>query len=74
MACAYYVIKNAQNRPSVALHVVSHHIPQRLQNVIKNRGGGMLVTEILKTCTQLSNKHLLKHSCKNKVLIKIYSA
>ena len=55
MASAYYVIKKVQNRPSVALHDVSHHIPQRLQNVILKKGwggGDMLVTEILKTCTR----------------------
>ena len=39
--------KKAQNKSSVALHAVSHSMPQRLQNVIKK----MLVTEILNTCT-----------------------
>ena len=35
---------------------------------------GMPITEILNTCTQQTNKHLLEISCKNKVLIKSYCA
>ena len=31
--------KKAQNRSSVTLHAVSHSMPQRLQNVTKNKGG-----------------------------------
>ena len=54
------------------LHDISHSMPQRLQNVIKNKWG-MPVTEVLNTCTRKSNKHLLKISCKNKVLIKSFS-
>ena len=54
------------------LHDISHSMPQRLQNVIKNKWG-MPVTEVLNTCTRKSNKHLLEFSCKNKVLIKSFS-
>ena len=54
------------------LHDISHSMPQRLQNVIKNKWG-MPVTEVLNTCTRKSNKHLLEISCKNKVLIKSFS-
>ena len=43
--------KKAQNRLYVALHAVSHSMPQRLRNVIKNEGG-MLVTAILNTYTR----------------------
>ena len=54
------------------LHDISRSMPQRLQNVIKNKWG-MPVTEVLNTCTRKSNKHALKFSFKNKVLIKSFS-
>ena len=65
--------EKAQNRSSVALHAVSYSASQTLQNVIKNKGG-MLVTEILNTCTRWSNKRLLEISCTITVFIKSYSA
>ena len=54
------------------LHDISHSMPQRLQNVIKNKWG-MPVTAVLNTCTRKGNKHLLEISCKNKVFIKSFS-
>ena len=56
--------KKAQNRSSVALHALSYSMSQTLQNVIKKKTKnkeGMLVTEILNTCTRWSNKHLLEN-------------
>ena len=55
------------------LHGLSHLMPQRLQSVIKNKGG-MPVTELLNTSTRQSKKQILEISCKNEVLIKSYSA
>ena len=42
-------VKKAQNRSSMALHAVSHSMPQRRQSGIKKQGG-MLVIKILNTC------------------------
>ena len=67
--------EKAQNRSSVALHALSYSMSQTVQNVIKKKKqGGMLVTEILNTCTRWSNKRLPEISCKIKVFIKSYSA
>ena len=75
VALAYHevIIKLKMNHLWLyTLHDISHSMPQRLQNVIKNKWG-MPVTEILNTCTRKSNKHVLKFSFKNKVLIKSFS-
>ena len=75
VALAYHevIIKLKMNHLWLyTLHDISHSMPQRLQNVIKNKWG-MPVTEVLNTCTRKSNKHLLEFSCKNKVLIKSFS-
>ena len=55
------------------LHGLSHLMPQRLQGVIKNKGG-MPVTVPLNTSTPQSNNYILEISVKIKVLIKSYSA
>ena len=47
------------------LHGLSHLMPQRLQGVIKNKGG-MPVTVPLNTSTPQSNNYILEISCKNK--------
>ena len=52
-------------RSSVGLHTVSHFKPQGLQKVIKKKQKNknkkdMPVTEILNTCTQQRNKHLVE--------------
>ena len=75
VALAYHevIIKLKMNHLWLyTLHDISHSMPQRLQNVIKNKWG-MPVTEVLNTCTRKNNKHLLEFSCKNKVLIKSFS-
>ena len=55
------------------LHGLSHLMPQRLQGVIKNKGG-MPVTVPLNTSTPQNNNYILEISVKIKVLIKSYSA
>ena len=47
------------------LHGLSHLMPQRLQGVIKNKGG-MPVTVLLNTSTPQSNNYILEISCKSK--------
>ena len=61
LAPARQVIKKVEKGSSVGLHTVSQFMPQRLQNVIK-KGHAR------------KNKRPLEISCKNKVLIKSYSA
>ena len=47
------------------LHGLSRLMPQRLQGVIKNKGG-MPVTVLLNTSTRQSNNYILEISYKNK--------
>ena len=56
LAAAHQVTKKAENGSSEGLHPVSHSMPQRLHNVIKNNNNnnnkkGMPATEILYTDT-----------------------